>query len=209
MPLGFQITNLLSAKAMESVKWTSGPIVLIIDGLDECGSPIERKILLQALSKGFINLPLFVRIVVVSRQETDIEDTLASHPSVHMYPLRIDSATNHEDISEFLRHRFSEIRQTARLGLEWPGNHNIGALTEIAAGLFVWASTACLYIDSHDPDQRLNELITQQPGVDSSKPFAQLDKLYKTGLQSAGLWDSHSFRRDCCNIFGAILCLTL
>jgi hypothetical protein len=102
MPLGFQITNLLSAKAMESVQWTGGPIVLIIDALDECGSPMERKILLQTLSKGFLNLPSFVRVVVASRQATDIEDTLASHPSVHLCPLRIDSVTNQEDISEFL-----------------------------------------------------------------------------------------------------------
>ena len=206
MPLGFQITNLLSAKAMESVQWTGGPIVLIIDALDECGSPMERKILLQTLSKGFLNLPSFVRVVVASRQATDIEDTLASHPSVHLCPLRIDSVTNQEDISEFLQHRFSEIRRTARLGLDWPGNRNISALTKIAAGLFVWASTACLYIDSYDPDQRLNEIIMQQPGIDSSEPFAQLDKLYKTGLQSVGLWDNYSFRTDCCNILGAILC---
>jgi hypothetical protein len=209
MPLDFQFTNLLSARALKSVEWHGGPVVLVIDGLDECGSETDRKALMQALSKGFSDLPSFMRVIVVSRPETDIEDALSSHEAVHPYRLDIDSVATQEDISEFLRHRFSNIRRIMRhsgLGADWPGDDKTRSLTNSAGGLFVWASTACLYIESYDPDERLNELITQQSNVDSSGPFIQLDRLYKTGLQSAGLWDNHSFRTDCCNIFGAILC---
>lgn len=209
MPLDFQFANLLTAKALGSVKWSGGPIVLVIDALDECGSEKDRAILMQALSKGFSDLPPFMRVVVVSRQEADIEDTLASHLAVHPYYLGIDSVTNKEDISEFLRHRFSEIRKKKKylpLGSDWPGDDNIDALTKCAAGLFVWASTACLYIDSHDPRLRLNELITQQLVDTSSAPFANLDGLYKTGLQSAGSWADPLFCSDCNNIFGVVLC---
>jgi hypothetical protein len=78
-------------------------------------------------------------------------------------------------------------------------------LMESAGGLFVWASTACLYVEGYDPDYRLNELIAHQSGIAASGPFTKLDRLYKTGLQSAGSWDDPSFRLDCCNIFGAIL----
>jgi hypothetical protein len=209
MPLDFQFTNLLSAQALKSAEWSGRPVVLVIDGLDECGSETDRKVLMQALSKGFSDLPSFMRVIVVSRPESDIEDTLSSHEAVHPYSLDIDSAATQEDISEFLRHRFSDIRRMmrhSRLGADWPGDDKIRYLTNSAGGLFVWASTACLYIQSYKPDERLNELMTQQSKVDSSGPFVQLDRLYKTGLQSAGLWDNHSFRTDCCNIFGAILC---
>jgi len=209
MPLDFQFTNLLSAQALKLVKWSGGPVVVIIDALDECGNKTERKVLMQALSKGFSNLPSFMRVIVVSRPETDIEDTLSSHEAVHPYLLDIDSVATQEDISEFLRHRFSDIRRTMKhfqLGANWPSDDKIRSLTNSAGGLFVWASTACLYIESYDPDERLNKLITQQFNVDTCGPFIQLDRLYKTGLQSAGLWDNDSFRTDCCNVFGAILC---
>lgn len=89
---------------------------------------------------------------------------------------------------------------------QWPSDDMVRVLRERAAGLFVWASTACLYIDSHDPLRRLNDLLTQKSVDTSSAPFASLDKLYKTGLQSAGSWDDSSFSSDCCNILGATLC---
>ena len=66
MPLDYQFENLLSANALRSVEWSGGPVVLIIDALDECGSEADRKILLQVLSKGFSDLPPFIRIMVVS-----------------------------------------------------------------------------------------------------------------------------------------------
>ena len=94
---------------------------------------------------------------------------------MHPYCLDIDSVATQEDILKFLRHRFVEIREKkkhSQLGADWPSNDKIRSLTNSAGGLFVWASTACLYIDdSYKPDERLNELITQQSEVDSSGPF--------------------------------------
>ena len=52
----------------------------------------------------------------------------------------------------------------------------------------------------------VNIFLNAQSDNNSSGPFAQLDSLYKTDLQSAGLWNDRSFRSDCCNILGVILC---
>jgi hypothetical protein len=206
-PLDFQWESLLSATALWSVEWFGGPIILVIDALDECENETGRKVLMQALSKGFSDLPPFIRVVVVSREEPDIQRVLGSHLAVYQYPLSIDSTPNKEDISEFIRWSLDQIRMKNKsLPADWPGDNKTNALTDSAGGLFVWALTACLYIDSYDPIQRLEELITQQSEINSSEPFAQLDRLYKTGLQSVGLWDRPSFRSDCCNILGAILC---
>jgi hypothetical protein len=144
--------------------------------------------------------------MVVSRQELDIQQALGSHLHVRPYPLDMDTATN-KDVSEFVRHRLEEIRiKDECLDDRWPGNEKISSLADGAGGLFIWASTACLYIESHDPDSRLSELIQKQPESNSSGPFAQLDSLYKTGLQSAGSWNDPSFSSDCCSILGVILC---
>jgi hypothetical protein len=206
MPLDFQFENLLSANALKGVEWSGGPIVLIIDALDECGSEADRKILLRVLSKGFLALPSFIRIMVVSRPEFDIQHALGSHLHLCPYPLDMDSATN-KDVLEYVRHRLDEIRvREGCLDARWPGDEKIGSLADSAGGLFIWASTACLYIESHDPDLRLSELIQKQPESNSSGPFAQLDSLYMTGLQSAGRWTDPTFSSDCCSLLGVILC---
>ena len=147
--------------------------------------------------------------MVVSRQESDIQHALGSHSAVYRYPLGIDSVANQEDISEFIRHRLDQIRaenEYLSLDSDWPGGDKISTLTKSAGGLFVWALTACLYIDGYDPDRKLKELITQHSEIKISEPFAQLDKLYKTGMQSAGFWNDSSFRSDCHDILGAVLC---
>jgi hypothetical protein len=206
MHLESQFENLLSANALKSVEWSGGPIVLIIDALDECGSQADRKILMPVLSKGFSNLPSFIRILVVSRLEPDIQRALGCHLHLRPYPLDIDSATSN-DISEYIRHRLEEIRiKDGYLGDHWPGDDKISSLAKGAGGLFIWASTACLYIEDGYPGRRLSELVDKQPDGDSSGPFAQLDGLYKTGLQSAGFWNDRLLRSDCSNILGAILC---
>jgi hypothetical protein len=179
-PLDFQFKNLLSATALKSVEWSGGPIILVIDALDECGSEKDRKILLHALSDGFSDLPAFIRIVLVSRRESDIKHVLGSHLHVRPYALDIDDATR-KDISKFVQYRLDEIREEdGFLGAYWPGDNKIGALTNSAGGLFIWASTACSYIKSHDPDQRLSELLEKPSQNHSSGPFAQLDSLYRT-----------------------------
>jgi hypothetical protein len=35
----------------------------------------------------------------------------------------------------------------------------------------VWASTACLYIEGHDPDQQLSKLLEKQPESHPAGPF--------------------------------------
>ncbi|KAF8667760.1 hypothetical protein AX14_006302, partial [Amanita brunnescens Koide BX004] len=207
MLLQFQFEHLLSANALKSVRWYGGPIVLIVDALDECGSEADRNILMQVLSKGFSDLPSFIRIIVLSRQELDIQHVLGSHLHVRPYCLDIDSVTNKDDVLEFIRYRLEQIRKkNGRLGDRWPGDDNIGSLAKCAGGLFIWASTACRYIDSYAPKLRLSDLVNKQPEGNSSGPFAQLDTLYETGLHSAGLWNDRSFCSDCSNILGVILC---
>ena len=146
---------------------------------------------------------------MASRQEADIEHTFASHPSVYSYNIDTDSSVAKQDILQFLRHRLAEIRSVNKylpFDSDWPSDGKVRALGECADGLFVWASTACLYIDSHDPRLRLDELTTQTSVYTSSAPFTNLDRLYHTGLLSAGTWADPAFCSDCCDIFGAILC---
>jgi hypothetical protein len=51
MPLEFQFESLLTANALKSVEWPGGPIVLVIDALNEYGGEADRRKSMRVLSK--------------------------------------------------------------------------------------------------------------------------------------------------------------
>ena len=70
MRLESQFEKLLSVNALKYVEWSRGPILFIIDALDECGSQADRNISMQVLSKGFSDLPLFGLWLLAGRNQT-------------------------------------------------------------------------------------------------------------------------------------------
>ena len=89
--------------------------------------------------------------MVVSQEEPDTQCALGSHLHLRKYPLEIDSVTN-KDVLDFIRHHLEEIHMNhPYLGDHWPSDDKISSLANSAGGLFIWASTACLYIESGYP----------------------------------------------------------
>lgn len=207
MTLEVQFGAFLSSTAFVAAEQYGGPVLLVIDALEECGTEKNRESLLSVLSAGFSKLASFIRIIILSRPEPDIERALGSHPCVRRYHLDIDSEVNKKDITLYLRQRLSEIRER-RLPLEpdWPVSGTVDTLAQQAAGLFVYASTACLYIDQYDPKSHLDDLLQQDAVVASSETFATADNLYEIALQVAGSWNNASFTFDYLRILGAVLC---
>ena len=85
---------------------------------------------------------------------------------------------------------------------DWPGDEAIHTLVQRAAGLFIWAATACRFIDGHDPWRQLDLLLR---GDVNSNAEQALDVLYKTALQTIGMWDDEDFIADFHAIMGVIL----
>jgi hypothetical protein len=82
-----------------------------------------------------------------------------------------------------------------------PGLDKIHALAKRAAGLFVWASTACLFIGGHDPPKRLDLLL---PGDVDANAQSALDVLYATALKYVDNGNDEDFRSDFLSILGTI-----
>ena len=181
-----------------------GPIVVVFDAIDECGGIDERKLLLKVLAEESANLPTFLRIIITSRPEHDIRRFFGSQGHILSYTLHIASELIRKDIESFLRHRMSEIRaeNNALLSADWPGENRLRTLAERASGLFIWASTACKFIDAYDPEQRLGVLIQADVGCDAE---SALDSLYITALRSAGQWDDPDFAADFRTIVGTLV----
>lgn len=203
-PVQLQWSKLLVEPLARHVERFHTPVVLVFDGLDECGDVEERRKLLQIFSTGTKHLPAAIRIIIASRSEDDIR--LAFDANVHVLTHRLDTDSKHNslDIQIYFRHEMAFICDKQHyLPHTWPGDEAIQQLTDRACGLFVWASTAVELIrNAHYPDKRLKGLL--QEGVKIGSRSA-LDNIYRIALEDAGKWYDEDFIRQFRAILGLVL----
>ncbi len=115
-----------------------GPIVVVIDALDESGDVTGENGLHKFLAQNLSRLPSNFRVFITSRLEDGIESVFVGAPSVrikHMGDLEL-AAKAHDDILALLKEK---------LPLD-EFNHYGDELAKRAEGLFQWAAVACGYI---------------------------------------------------------------
>ena len=163
-----------------------GPLVVVIDALDESGNPTSRQHILQAISKHITenSLPKHLRFLITARPEDDILAELPTGPRViHKYMGDVASEVVDEDIRKFIHHalhRYSELESC------WPGQEWCRLLVRHSQNLFQWASAACNFIrglgdaaEELDVNDRF-EIVVQAGNNEGVHP---LDKLYRTILE--------------------------
>ncbi|KAF7967810.1 hypothetical protein HWV62_32965 [Athelia sp. TMB] len=182
-PFASQFSSLLFEPLSKASALIEGPIVVVLDALDECGDASSRRILLDILtSLKFAKLPRQIRFLITSRPEPDIEDALDSCDHVHGVDLSMASPADLRlYIKSELQHIYSKRHIKAGLKTGWPGEMIIDRLVAFAAGLFIWAATAMKYLYIGNPAQRLENLAQDRTAF-------TLHDLYRTALLS--VWDS-------------------
>ena len=203
--LQLQFSKLLQEPLLQVAAVITSPIVVILDALDECGNPESRKILLRVFGHNLQRLSTSLRILITSRPQQDILHAFRRQQNVLPYELDISTKSNHEDIMSYLHQRFNELRETMPILPEpnWPGEEAIATLRKHSTGLFIWCSTAMLFIEKgYNKNEKLKVLLNVGPQMEAE---AALDDLYTVALQNSGLWEDATFRRDFCSIFGAII----
>jgi hypothetical protein len=175
-----------------------GPIIIVLDALDECGDAESRESLISLLINEVPKLPPVFRFFITSRPEYDIAVHFGGHPSITEMQLDITTDATKRDISVYLHERLQDIRRLKRnLEPDWPGPYLIEALTDHSGGLFIWASTACKFIQ-RDPKARLKVLLTS--GVANN-----LDELYTIALRNSIDWSNGSSANDAHRVLGAVV----
>ncbi len=174
-----------------------GPIVIVIDSLDECGDETDRKRLLKVLAKETSQLPPVFRVIITSRSEPDIHRAFVNEPHIKHYELEV--TPDDPDVRVYMESRIREIAEVNFLDETWPGDDTLESFISGAGGLFIWASTACKYIDSYDPDSALEDLL-RGDGF-----HAGLDVLYKRALEGAWDWEASDFKDHFQAIVGFVL----
>ncbi|KZT34196.1 WD40 repeat-like protein [Sistotremastrum suecicum HHB10207 ss-3] len=121
-----------------------GPILLIIDGLDESGDQKERADLLKFAIGGFSKLPSNFRILVTSRPEEDINDLFSSLPPENILDTNAISQTSQDhDIRIFIENKLSSLKKKRVSPKEGVWEKQIEDLVKKSEGLFEWARLAC------------------------------------------------------------------
>ncbi|GJJ10735.1 hypothetical protein Clacol_004962 [Clathrus columnatus] len=120
---------------------STGPILVVIDALDESGDPTSRRELVKILEKETSSLPVNIRFLVTSRPEKDITLTFnKSHIRTKMMNTIPESETNRDILSYFKTTLEGEITDG------FFTDAHLGRLVDLSQGLFQWAFLASKFL---------------------------------------------------------------
>ena len=169
-------------------------ITLVLDALDECKDQEDIHLILKLLPQVNRFKMIQFRVFATSRPETTIvsgfkkfaEEDLKNFTLHH-----IEHSITDGDIKKYVEHEFDHIRDELEFEDEWPpGEDKVNLLVSRASHLFIYASTACLFILKRrycHPSKSLALLLQDAPDVTAME---DMDKLYETVLVESVLRDS-------------------
>ena len=170
-----------------------GPVVIVIDALDESGGADSRQYLLRILA-GTLNdnqssiskLPPHVRILLTSRTLPDIHNALNGVEHVQSKSMDTIPSTS----TDIVNYVSDELKGIQIQGVFAP-------LASASDGLFEWARLACAYIKGDDVarsdvKERFEDVITHNQ--DERVPL--LDSMYKLTLESVFPPNQHKRSRS-------------
>ncbi|KAK0464130.1 hypothetical protein IW261DRAFT_131383 [Armillaria novae-zelandiae] len=161
-----------------------GPLVVIIDGLDESDA---SKDVLSVLSRAFGPKLPFIRLLVFSRPVEVISRAFAApNSAVTRFALDTASREVNADIRHFIQVEFTAIHNdplTRDEAFEKTCSelNVIDRLARRASGLFIWAATVCRFISECPSISRLEALLTSDVPNDATD---SLTTLYETTLDT-------------------------
>ena len=171
------------AKAMSETM--TGPIVIVIDALDESGDEDSRHHLLRILAGKQTNvegrimsLPPNFRFLLTSRPLSDIDDEFRSVTHVRRESMDTILSTEN-DVILYISNQLSEAGlRTAQV------RDFAGPLARKSEGLFEWARLACAYVNGKKKIVRVGSTAEERfrAIVDHSGDVRLLDGMYKLTL---------------------------
>ncbi|KAJ6566691.1 hypothetical protein B0H19DRAFT_713019 [Mycena capillaripes] len=156
--------------------------VVIIDGLDECEDHRTQQQILRLFINAVRNSQLPIRLLITSRPEPHLHETLETEETVaicRQFVLLADRSA-YEDIRTYFRAEFSRIHSDYAsrgidLGTPWPSREALDHLVGKSSGIFVYATTVIGFINNEysHPEDRLASILRLDP-----QSTTTLDDLY-------------------------------
>ncbi|KAJ7044299.1 hypothetical protein C8F04DRAFT_642480 [Mycena alexandri] len=160
------------------------PMVIVIDGLDECGDDKQVATLVRLLSDSRLG----IKLLLTCRPEQRIRQLIRSlrMPTLDLHTSGTPLVS--KDISIFVRQQLVDIAE-GRSDFDephpWPVESDVSRLADLAHGMFLVASAACDYIGGRGGNiaKRLREVVIV--GLASTRVQERLDHVYRDILHSA------------------------
>jgi hypothetical protein len=185
------------------------PYILVVDALDECDKDEDIRIIVDLFAEARSLKTAHLQILLTSRPDVPIRNGLSEVPDgehrdfiLHnISPPIIDN-----DIRIFFRHELKRIANENCLRAGWPDDQLIECLVQSASGLFIWAATACRFIeegnifaanrlsivlkadsvdDFADGSSSDDSITYNNHNDDAVAPDQHLDKLYITVIRNS------------------------
>ncbi|XP_006459710.1 hypothetical protein AGABI2DRAFT_116669 [Agaricus bisporus var. bisporus H97] len=162
------------------------PIVVILDGLDECaGGEAQQEILEMITNSMRTNPDLPLRWLIFSRPEAHLKNAFSPMSECGREELIIDSECR-ENVDRYVKDRLVKIKAAYNdmIPTDWPPQNKLEELLDAVSGLFIFASTCLNYIndpEEADPISQLDSLLSflrRSQGVVSRNPLAAIDLFY-------------------------------
>ena len=168
------------------------PLVIIIDGLDECGKSDDQIRVITALTDllRYERLP-FLCLLSSRLDINELSTTLVAH--IHdQVILGKDVESERADIRKYLRDNIGHIwdKQPSGTCLSWwlAEKPDLETLVNRSNGQFIYAATVTRYIRSseHNPYERLQMIFDIPASKSEAGPFAEIDTFYRSLMSSVG-----------------------
>ncbi|KAF1963428.1 hypothetical protein CC80DRAFT_433024 [Byssothecium circinans] len=163
--------------------------VLIVDALDECDNDNDIRIIVQLLAEAQSLERLRLRVFLTSRPEVPVRHGFGKiadteHQDVVLHHI-LPSIVDH-DIGIFLEYHLRHVGEEHYLDAGWPGDAVVKVLVRSASGLFIWAATACRFIDDGlFAEERLRTLVEGGDSDSTATPEEHLNEIYDTVLMAS------------------------
>ncbi|KJZ74569.1 hypothetical protein HIM_06165 [Hirsutella minnesotensis 3608] len=167
--LGVQFEKLILQPVEAAYCDPSMAMTVVIDALDECDGDQDVKVIIYQLSRANRLTAAPLKFFVTSRFEPPIrlgfEDIHGKYIELPLH--EIPKPDIERDIAAFLEFRLEQIRCQSHLLSGWPGQAQFQELLKMAIPLFIFAATACRFIEDDrqgggEPDDRLQQILKYQ-----------------------------------------------
>lgn len=164
-------------------------LIVVVDAIDECLKRSEADELLSMLVVLQELHQVQLRLLITSRLEAHIRQSFDRLPKILYRSCILDKVEPYtdggevkDDISLYLTHMLDSI--AAKNGIErgWISQDDIKRLSHKADGLFIYAATACRYLDAEDfvdveaRQERLDQIFQDERTMDT--PQQRIDEIY-------------------------------
>jgi RecA/RadA recombinase len=169
------------------------PLVVVIDALDECKAPTEIEFVLALLADGMNDRagePAPLKIFLTSRPEITVRaglDSMSESQRRHVILHHVESSVVNHDTCLFFERKLATLIPHRPMLPGLTDQEVLQRLVGRADGLFIWAATACRYIQEGGlhARRRLDVIVNHPVLAAATSPERKLDSIYTEVLQNA------------------------